>query len=53
MLWHDHVVMETPEANLSQEMRRLNGTFTQRFNRRHQLVWDLLHGRSGSATFFL
>jgi REP element-mobilizing transposase RayT len=30
---HYHVVVETPEANLAQGMRQLNGVYTQRFNR--------------------
>jgi REP element-mobilizing transposase RayT len=30
---HYHLVLETPEANLAQGMRQLNGVCTQRFNR--------------------
>ncbi|WP_245731841.1 transposase [Thiocapsa roseopersicina] len=42
---HYHVVVETPEGNLSKGMRQLNGVFTQRVNRRHGLVGHLLQGR--------
>ena len=42
---HYHVVVETPEANLSRGMRQLNGVFTQDFNRRHDLVGHLFQGR--------
>lgn len=42
---HYHVVVETPEANLSRGMRQLNGVFTQDFNRRHGLVGHLFQGR--------
>jgi REP element-mobilizing transposase RayT len=42
---HYHFVVETPDANLSQGMRQLNGVYTQRFNRRHGLVGHLFQGR--------
>ncbi len=42
---HYHVVVETPEANLSRGMRQLNGVFTQDSNRRHDLVGHLFQGR--------
>jgi len=42
---HYHFVVETPEANLSQGMRQLNGVYTQRFNRRQGLVGHLFQGR--------
>ena len=32
---HFHLLLETPEANLSRGMRRLNGAYSQHFNRRH------------------
>lgn len=35
---HYHVLLETPEGNLSRGMRQLNGLYTQRFNRRHKQV---------------
>lgn len=30
---HYHLVIETPEANLSKGMRQLNGVYTQKFKR--------------------
>lgn len=42
---HYHLLVETPEPNLSTGMRRLNGTYTQAFNRRHQRVGHLFQGR--------
>ncbi|MEW6687782.1 MAG: transposase [Pseudomonadota bacterium] len=42
---HYHLLAETPEPNLSHGMRRLNGVYTQRFNRRHARVGHLLQGR--------
>ncbi|MDH5740652.1 MAG: transposase [Nitrospira sp.] len=42
---HFHLVVETPEANLSTAMRQLNGVYTQGFNRRHNRVGHVLQGR--------
>ena len=42
---HYHMVIETPEANLSQGMRQLNGVYTQYFNRSHQRVGHVFQGR--------
>ena len=42
---HYHLLLETPEGQLSTGMRRLNGTYTQGFNRRHQRVGHVLQGR--------
>jgi REP element-mobilizing transposase RayT len=42
---HFHLLVETPEANLSRGMRRLNGAYSQYFNRRHDRVGHLLQGR--------
>lgn len=42
---HYHLLIETPEGNLSQGMRQLNGVYTQRFNREHHRVGHLLQGR--------
>ncbi len=42
---HFHLLIETPQANLSAGMRQLNGVYTQRFNRRHQRVGHLFQGR--------
>jgi len=42
---HYHLLIETPEANLSRGMRQLNGVYTQRFNRRHQRAGHVFQGR--------
>lgn len=42
---HYHLVVETPDGNLSKGMRQLNGVYTQRFNRRHGVVGHLFQGR--------
>ena len=42
---HFHLLVETPEANLSSAMRQLNGVYTQTFNRRHSRVGNVLEGR--------
>ena len=42
---HYHLLIETPEANLVAGMRRLNGVYTQAFNRRHRRVGHLFQGR--------
>lgn len=42
---HYHLVIETPEANLSKGMRQLNGIYTQRYNRRHRTVGHVFQGR--------
>ena len=42
---HYHLLVETPEANLSRGMQLLNGIYTQWFNRRHGRVGHLLQGR--------
>ena len=33
---HYHLLVETPEPNLSRGMRQLNGVYTQNHNRRHR-----------------
>jgi putative transposase len=35
---HYHLLIETPQANLSRGMRQLNGLYTQAYNRRHDGV---------------
>lgn len=45
---HYHVLLETPLPNLSRGMMRLNGLYTQRFNRRHDRIGHLFQGRFGS-----
>ena len=42
---HYHLLIETPEANLSRGMRHLNGVYTQAFNRRHMRSGHILQGR--------
>jgi len=42
---HYHLVIETPDANLSKGMRQLNGIYTQSFNRNHQRVGHVFQGR--------
>lgn len=42
---HYHLMIETPDGNLSAGMRQLNGVYTQRFNRRHGRVGHILQGR--------
>jgi len=42
---HYHLMIETPEANLTKGMRQLNGVFTQWSNRRHKRSGHLLQGR--------
>ncbi|MEO5343692.1 MAG: transposase [Gammaproteobacteria bacterium SHHR-1] len=42
---HYHLVIETPNANLSKGMRQLNGVYTQASNRRHGRVGHLFQGR--------
>ena len=42
---HYHLVVETPDANLSRGMRHLNGVYTQSSNRRHQRVGHIFQGR--------
>lgn len=42
---HYHVLVETPDANLSAGMRQLGGIYTQKFNRRHNQVGHVFQGR--------
>jgi REP-associated tyrosine transposase len=42
---HYHMLVQTPEVNLSRSMRHLNGAYTQRYNRRHQCDGQLFRGR--------
>jgi putative transposase len=42
---HYHLLIETPDANLSKGMRQLNGVYTQSFNRRHGRVGHVFQGR--------
>ncbi len=42
---HYHLVIETPDGNLAQGMRQLNGVFTQYVNRTHGRVGHVFQGR--------
>ncbi|RQW89018.1 MAG: addiction module toxin RelE [Geobacter sp.] len=42
---HYHLLIETPEGNLSAGMRQLNGVYTQAFNRAHRRDGHLFKGR--------
>jgi hypothetical protein len=42
---HYHLLIETPDGNLSLGMRQLNGVYTQLFNKRHQRTGHLFQGR--------
>jgi len=42
---HYHLLIDTPDGNLSIGMRQLNGVYTQRFNKRHSRVGHLFQGR--------
>lgn len=42
---HYHLLLETPEANLSRSMRHLNGVYTQTFNLTHRKCGHLFQGR--------
>ena len=42
---HYHLLLETPDGNLSIGMRHLNGVYTQSFNRKHGRVGHLFQGR--------
>jgi len=42
---HYHVLLQTPDANLSRFMRHVDGVYTQRFNRCHHYDGQLFRGR--------
>src|SRR3989338_1014851 len=42
---HYHLLIETPDANLSIGMRQLNGVYTQVYNRRHKRPGHIFQGR--------
>jgi len=42
---HYHLLVETPDANLSRGMRQLNGVYTQYINRTHARVGHVFQGR--------
>ena len=56
---HYHLLVETPEPNLVAGMKWFQGTYTQRFNRRHRESGHLFQGRykalvveTGSGPYF-
>ncbi len=56
---HFHLLVATPEPNLSDGMKWLQSTYTSRYNRRHQLFGHLFQGRykalvlDGSDPYYL
>ena len=42
---HYHLLLHTPDGNLSRCMRQINGIYTQRFNRVHKYDGQLFRGR--------
>lgn len=42
---HYHLLLETKAGLLSMPMRHINGVYTQYFNKRHQRIGHLFHGR--------
>ena len=42
---HYHLLIQTPDPNLSRIMRHLNGLYTQRYNRKHGRDGPLFRGR--------
>lgn len=42
---HYHLLVETPDANLSKGMRQLNGVYSQSYNRKYKRVGHVFQGR--------
>jgi putative transposase len=42
---HYHLLVQTPDTNISRSMRHLNGVYTQVYNRRHKWDGPLFRGR--------
>ena len=42
---HYHLLVQTPDSNISRAMRHLNGVYTQRYNRIHHCDGQLFRGR--------
>ncbi len=42
---HYHLLVHTPECNISRCIRHVNGVYTQRFNRKHKTDGQLFRGR--------
>lgn len=45
---HYHLILETPDANISLAVRQLNGVYAQYFNRKYERVGHLFQGRFAS-----
>ncbi len=48
---HYHLILETPQGNLSRGMRQINGLYTQVFNRKYHRHGSLFGGRFRSVIF--
>lgn len=46
---HYHLLVHTPDGNISRCMRHINGVYTQRFNRQHKKDGQLFRGRYKSV----
>jgi len=46
---HYHILLQTPDANISRAMRHLNSIYTQRFNKAHGFDGTLFRGRYKSV----
>jgi len=46
---HVHLLLETPQGNLSQGMQRLQNRYAKRFNYRHELSGHLFGERFGAV----
>ena len=42
---HYHLLLQTPDGNISRGMRHINGVYAQRFNRQHGVDGPLFRGR--------
>jgi putative transposase len=42
---HYHLIIETPDGNLSKGARQLNGVYTQAYNKRHHRAGHIFQGR--------
>jgi REP element-mobilizing transposase RayT len=42
---HYHILLQTPDGNISRTMRHINGVYTQRFNRKYSHGGQLFRGR--------
>ena len=42
---HYHLIIETPDGNLSKGMRQLNGVYTKVFNKKHKRAGHVFQGR--------